>query len=400
MPQDIPADSIPTAARPKLRELLFAFLRLGAVSFGGPAMVEYIKTMAVGRKGWLSESQYKSGVALCQAIPGATAMQCAAYVGWKTRGLPGAIASYVGFGFPAFVFMLALSAAYRATSGVPAVGHVLAGLRVVVVALIANSAWSFGRSTVKRRADAFLAAATAAAFFFGVNPLVTVAAAGAAGALLFRRGVGDVPHRSHGPTGWKAVFAPSIVALFGGAALAVAFVVDRKLGAVGAVMLRTDAMAFGGGFSAIPLMFHEVVDVRQWVSGPVFLDGLALGQVTPGPIVIASTFVGFQTAGYSGALVATVCMFLPSFLVLLLTEPWFDRLQESAWFRAAVRGALVSFVGLLVSATIQFASAVTWNWLSIAAALAAFIALARKVNVMWVVAAGVAVSAVVAAAGR
>ncbi|MBI5533260.1 MAG: chromate efflux transporter [Deltaproteobacteria bacterium] len=380
--------------QPSLTELFLSFLRLGAVSFGGPAMVAYIKTLAVKRKGWVSEDEFKGGVALCQAIPGATAMQCAAYVGWKARGFRGAAATYVGFGLPAFALMLALSIAYQRAAGMPAVAGVLAGLRAIVVALIAHAAWSFGRSTIKSSADAAVAVATASAFLLGANPMLTVAGAALAGTLLLRGAVDDGKRGSRPLAGWKTTIAPLSMVLFGACFVVAAFAVEPKLGRLGLVMLKTDAMAFGGGFSAIPVMFHEVVDVRGWLPSQTFLDGIALGQVTPGPIVITSTFVGFQTAGYLGAVVSTVCMLLPSFLVLVLAEPWFDRLQGSALFRAGVRGALVSFVGLLVSTTLQFAKAVPWNVLTVVIAVASLVALLRKVNVVWVVGAGVVISAV------
>jgi len=130
-------------------------------------MVAYIKRLAVTRKAWLSDEEFRQGVALCQAIPGATAMQCAAYVGLRVRQLPGALAAYVGFGLPAFLMMLLLSMAYRNVGQLPAVGSLLAGLRVLVVALVANGAWRFARSSVTGHREAALAIATAVLFHFG-----------------------------------------------------------------------------------------------------------------------------------------------------------------------------------------------------------------------------------------
>ena len=145
-------DALPAVGTeaPTRHELFSSFLRLGAVAFGGPAMVAYIRELAVDRKQWMRGDQFRDGVALCQALPGATAMQCAAYVGWKLRGLRGACAAYVGFGLPVVAAMMALSVLYQMASGLPFVAEVLVGIRGIVVALMANAAWTFGRVSVKR----------------------------------------------------------------------------------------------------------------------------------------------------------------------------------------------------------------------------------------------------------
>jgi len=153
-----------------------------------------------------------------------------------------------------------------------------------------------------------------------------------------------------------------------------------------------DIFAFGGGFASVPLMLHEVVDVHHWLDSRTFMDGIALGQVTPGPIVITATFVGYQVAGVLGALVGTIGIFTPSFLMVLVTVPYLDRLQHSLWFRRALRGVLASFVGLLVAVAISFGFAVSWSILAVVLALAAFAALRLKVDILWVVLVGATVS--------
>jgi chromate transporter len=139
-------------------------------------------------------------------------------------------------------------------------------------------------------------------------------------------------------------------------------------------------------------MLQQVVGVRYWIDSRTFMDGIALGQVTPGPIVITATFVGYQVAGMVGAVVATVAVFSPSFLMVLVTVPYFDRLQRSLVFRRALRGILASFVGLLLAVTAQFAIAAPWTRRSIPLALAAFVALRLRVEVLWVVLAGAAIA--------
>jgi chromate transporter len=142
-------------------------------------------------------------------------------------------------------------------------------------------------------------------------------------------------------------------------------------------------------------MLHEVVAVRHWMSTRIFMDGIAMGQVTPGPIVITATFIGYRIGGIAGALLATVAVFLPSFVILALVVPHFDRMKANLYFQRAMRGILASFVGLLLAVTIRFALAVPWSPVSALLAGAAFTALMLRVEVPWVVVPGAVVSALV-----
>lgn len=396
------ADTVTSAASPRredaadrvpLSSLFLAFLRLGVTAFGGPAMVAYIRDLAVGRRRWLSAESFADGTALCQSIPGATAMQTAAYVGLRVRGARGALAAFVGFGLPAFVLMTVLSAAYEGTRGVAPVAAAFRGLHVIVVALIANALVGFGRGSVRSWRDALLACGAGVFLLMRGNPVLAIAAAAAAGALLYRGGDQPGGPPALGPADARRtarLIALSVLA--GGAALALLSVLDRRLFELATVMVKTDLSAFGGGFASVPVMLDQVVGVRHWLDGKTFMDGIALGQVTPGPIVITATFVGDMAAGLAGAAVATVAVFAPSFLMVLVTVPYLDRLQRAPLFRRALRGVLASFVGLLLAVTLQFGIAASWSAWSILLAVAAFVALRLKVDVLWVFLVGAAVS--------
>jgi chromate transporter len=376
-------------------ELFLSFLRLGAVSFGGPGMVAYIHRLAVERRGWLAEEEFRQGVALCQAVPGATAMQCAAFVGLRARRLAGAAAAYVGFGLPAFLFMLALAFCYRHAVEIDAVRSALTGLRALVVGLLANATWSLGRSSIRGRREGEIAAAAATLFLLGASPFLIVAGAGLAGAVALRGPAGP-PSTSRAPSpGWASLRRPALVLAAGAVLVAALSVHDRRLAELGLVMLAVDAFAFGGGFASLPLLYHQVVDAHGWMPAGVFMDGVALGQVTPGPIVITATFVGFYTLGLAGAVAATACIFLPSFFAVVLVEPWFRWLSFSLTFRGATRALLLSFVGLLASVTVRLALLVPWTAPAGAIAGLALLALLLGVDVLWVVLAGAAVAAAI-----
>jgi len=142
---------------PSAAAIFGSFLRLGITAFGGPAMIAHIKEMSVKRKKWLTEETFKDGVVICQSVPGATAMQMAAYVGLRVRGVRGAIASYAGFGLPAFLLMLALAVFYSGSRELPLVVSLFRGLQVMVVAILANATFLFGRDIAKKRGDLVLA---------------------------------------------------------------------------------------------------------------------------------------------------------------------------------------------------------------------------------------------------
>jgi chromate transporter len=360
-------------------------------------MVAYIRDMAVRKKQWLSEETFQDGAALCQSIPGATAMQTAAYVGLRAGGPLGALAAFVGFGLPAFVLMVVLSAAYKAGPNLQPVLAAFRGLHVIVIAIIANAALNFGRSSVKNWRDAALAAGAAVFLVFHGSPIIAIVASAAMSLLLYR-GVNLPTRPAHAASvdaGRPMLRFAAMLAVFAAAGLVVLFLLNRRLLDLATLMLKVDIFAFGGGFASVPLMLHEVVEVRHWLDSKTFMDGIALGQVTPGPIVITATFVGYQIAGVLGAAVGTIGIFTPSFLMVLATVPYFDHLQRSVWFRRALRGVLASFVGLLLAVAVRFGLDISWSIPAVLVAVAAFVALRAKVDILWVVLVGAGVSILV-----
>jgi chromate transporter len=355
-------------------------------------MVAYIRQMAVAKRRWLDADSFDSGVALCQAIPGATAMQTAAYVGLRARGVAGAAASFVGFGLPAFVLMLVLSALYARMHNLPVIVSAFSGLRAIIVALVANATVSFGRSSLKRWPQVLIAILAAGLFAWEANPFLVIVLAGLLALLLIR----TCPAKTRSAPAEAHMPHTTTIVLILLAATALAFVglwaFHRQLFDLAALMFRIDLFAFGGGFSSVPLMFHETVEVRRWLDGPTLLNGIVLGQVTPGPIVITATFVGYLLAGLTGGATATVAVFLPSFILVVLIAPYFDRLCNRPSFNKIISGVLCSFVGLLLTVTARFAQNVTWDWLHVLLAVVAFVAFRRTVNILWIVLIGTGLS--------
>jgi chromate transporter len=389
-------NSMPTGVQqvskhPSLTSLFLSFLKLGATAFGGPAMIPYIGRMAVQNRKWLDEQTFRDGVALCQTIPGATAMQASAYVGFRARGVAGAAVSFIGFGLPAFLLMVGLSAFYVRSYTLPPVAAVFHGLQTIVVAIVANATISFGKTSLKGLRDGMVAMVAAGMFGLRVSPILVIILAALLGLVISKKHSPPIleinSERESRSTKPLLILISVTVLAFG-----VLFFVERKLFDLAAIMFRIDLFAFGGGFASVPLMFHEIVDVRSWMDGQTFLNGIALGQITPGPIVITATFVGYILYGLVGAVVATLSVFLPSFLIVNGITPYFDRLRRSIYFSRAIDAILCSFVGLLLAVTFRFASNISWDVPRVLLAIAAFLALLLKVEIIWIVLVGTGVS--------
>ena len=387
---------MPSPTQPSLFELFRSFFRLGLTAFGGPSMVAYIRKMAVDQKSWLDKETFNQGVALCQMIPGATAMQTTAFVGLRTRGVLGAAVSFIGFGLPAFLIMMISAAAYTYAHNLPVVISAFSGLQAIIVTLIANATLSFGRTTLKSWKHFAIAGAAAALFGLNVNPVLVILAAAVGGFVLVQSKLKQpASDPALSPAQVQSTTRPLVwilcVVVLG---LLLLFFFQRDGFNLATLFLRIDLFAFGGGFASIPLMYHEVVGVRQWMDSATFLNGIALGQVTPGPIVITATFIGYLLYGPLGGILATISIFLPSFILVIGIAPYVDRLRSSAYFNQVIQGVLCSFVGLLFTVTLRFAWNVHWDIPYILLAVAALIALLLKTDILWVVIAGILFSVV------
>lgn len=378
--------------KPSITKLFTSFLRLGITAFGGPSMIAYIRKLAVEKKHWLDSETFNDGVALCQMIPGATAMQTAAYVGLKAQGVIGASASFIGFGLPAFLLMLTFASLYTNNHNLPFVVSVFSGLQAIIVAVIANATLSFGKNALKDWKAFVIAGIAAVLFGLKVNPILVIFLAAVLGLVLIKpkqpnpRGT-TFPVQT--PTNIKPlifILSISIIGIF------LLFLFNRTQLNLFILMFRIDLFAYGGGFASVPLMFHEIVEVRNWIGSQTFMNAIVLGQVTPGPIVITATFIGYLLGGLFGGVIATIGIFLPSFILVLVVSPYFDRLRTSPSFNKVINGVLCSFVGLLLTVSVRFGLNVQWDLPHLLLASGAFVALLLKVDILWVVLVGTIIS--------
>jgi chromate transporter len=377
--------------KPSFTDLFLSFFLMGLTAFGGVAMSAHVRKHVVDKKNWLDANTFDSGLALCQVIPGAIIMQLAAYIGLKLKGIRGAIVSFIGFGLPAFLIMFILSVIYKHSKHISGVEIVLNGLRVIIVAIVANAAYMFGKKNFSNFNDWVIAIIAACLFFTKLHPALVLFAAALLGLVFTKKKLGQPEKRVRSRTFKFFLWLLLIVTFCAG----ILFFVNKEYFILATIMLRIDLFSFGGGLASMPIMYHELVDLFGWFNEKTFMDGVILGQVTPGSIIIAATFFGYMHFGILGSFIATVCVFTPSFLILMGFIPFFDRLKSYPQFNKVINGILCSFVGLLAVVTYRFTIGIHWDFFNISITLVAFILLMQKVDVVWVVLGGILVAIII-----
>jgi len=376
-----------------LRLLFKRFLKLGATAYGGPAIAQHMKKVIVKDLGWLKEPEFMQGVALCQLIPGATFVQMSAYIGYRLRGIGGALACMAGFVLPAFVLMLILSAIYFRFGDLWLVQSLFKGLAPIIVAIVLDAFINFGKPMVKDWKTIIIVGLAFAGFVLHMNIVLVFLIAGAL-ALLMRLGVPDKALPSPTPSGARKRNAPYLLGL--AAIIITLFVVcyflNEQLFYLALIMAKVGALAFGGGFTTIGLIQLDVVERFHWVTTKEFLDGIVMGQVTPGPIVITATFLGYKLAGFLGAAMATVAIFTSDFFILSLLIPYYDRLKGIKTVRIMEQGILAAFVGMLGLVVYNFGRTTFVDIPSILFAVGAFIALLKKIDLSYILLTGAILS--------
>ncbi|WP_084158902.1 chromate efflux transporter [Solidesulfovibrio alcoholivorans] len=368
------------------------FFRLGLTAFGGPAMIPFVRKLAITKMHWVDDADFRIGLAICQAIPGATVMQLAGYIGLRIRGVAGAIAAFCGFGLPAFLLITILSAVYFKFYNLPFVLSVFSGLKAIVLAILFSASIDFVRKYIHSLPDKLISFGAALAFLADIHPVAVIILATSIGVAFFKNDSGlFLQNECKFMSRYRFREAVIVTALFPLALLGL-WLLKKDLYHLATLMMGIDVLAFGGGFAALPIMLHEVVIRMGWLTQRVFMDGIALGQITPGPIVITSAFVGYSLAGLAGALTGAVAMFSPSFLIMIWSVPFCDKLLGSQYFRRGLRASLATLAGLMVAVTASFVLSMTWTPRSVVLGAVAYIALRRQIDVFWVVVVGAAMS--------
>ena len=346
MSKKAPVDQADSPPPPKVRfsQFLRYFLSLGAFGFGGPiATVGYMQRDLVERRRWLDREDFLNGVALGQTMPGPLAAQVAMWVGFLQRGALGALAVAAAFVLPSFLIVVGLGFFYVRYQGLPWVQAVFYGIAPAIMAIIAIAAVKLGRLTNKQ--DLRLWAISAIV-------LVITAATGAEIALLFIAAgllmvLWDAPPRFLRRPTLASFFLPLLApGLVAGVASA------NTLRDLFLFFLKAGAFIFGSGLAIVPFLREGVVNQHHWLSPSQFLDAVAVGLITPGPVVITAAFIGYLVAGLLGAVIASVGIFIPIYAGVVIPGRWFIRHRQNPQIQAFVKGATAAAAGAIGGATI------------------------------------------------
>ena len=327
------------------------FLRLGALGFGGPvALADAMRRDLVETRRWLTEAEYETGLAIAASCPGPLAYQLAVYCGYVRFGLSGALNVAVCFAVVPFFLVLAVAGAYTTLSSSGTLRALFYGVGPVVVALIVKACWSLGTKTLRRDPAAWTLATVACIITITAERELTVifVAWGALGAFLLSprgpaaAGTAPPPKRD----GRLFAFAPIGIVPLASSPLATTATLSLFL-----FFFKTGCLVFGSGLVIVPFLKAYVVDQYQWLDDRTFLDAVAVGMISPGPVVITATFVGFMVGGASGALAATLGIFSPAVLFTVGAAPLFHRHGRHPRLHGFVRGVTVAVVGVLAGTT-------------------------------------------------
>jgi chromate transporter len=387
--------------RIRLRELAALFLKLGTISFGGPAAhIALMGTEVVRKRQWLTRQQFLDLLGAANLIPGPTSTEMAINVGFVRAGWIGLCVAGASFIFPAALITAAFAWAYVRFGALTQAVSVLTGIKAAVIAVIAIAIWRLGKTAVKSVDLAVLGGLALVAFFLGVNPIVILFGGGLLGMLLRRaaslRNPSTMlvallsPQRSFPASTTGAMFAPffrffPLLALASGAAAVARPSVYR----IGMFFLKVGAVLYGGGYVLLAFLEQGLVQQHAWLTHQQLLDAVAIGQFTPGPVLSTATFIGYLLGGMPGAAVATVGIFLPSFFYVALLAPVLFRLRQSAWIAALLDSVNVCAVALMGGVTYRLAADALRGWPAWVIALLSLAVLLRwKVGPAWIVLAG------------
>jgi chromate transporter len=360
-----------------LREVALLFLKLGVIAFGGPAAhIALMRQEVVAKRKWLDEQQFLDLLGASNLIPGPTSTELAIYLGYTRAGRLGLLLAGTLFILPAMLMVLAFAWAYVQFGGTPQANALLYGIKPVILAVIVQAIYGLLRVAIKTPLLAVVVIATIGLFFLGVNPLVPLFGL-AIGVSLVENRVRLVPL-----TGF-AQFVPATTS---------AAAQEFSLAALFLTFLKIGATLYGSGYVLLAFLHDDFVNRLGWLTDRQLLDAVAVGQFTPGPVFTTATFIGYIVGGVPGALVATVAIFLPSFIFVGVVYPFVPKLRASPWTSRFLDGANAAAVGLMAAVAWQLAISSIVDVLTAVLALAAAAVLIRtKLNSAWLVLAGGAV---------
>jgi chromate transporter len=381
------------AKRGPLKELALFFLRLGFTAFGGPAAhIAIMEDELVRRRKWLSREKFLDLLGASNLIPGPSSSELAIHIGYLRAGWAGLLIGGACFILPAAIVVGIIAWAYVRFGHLPGVAALLYGVKPVVIAVILQALWGLGRTAVKSWTLAIAGLLCIALSFAQVNVLIILFGAGAILAgihALSQSATGKQATRALTPFGaWHGSRA-NLARIFPWVGAAGAAVIVPGMWQLFLVFLKIGSIVFGSGYVLLAFLRADLVVHRAWVSDAQLVDAVAVGQVTPGPVFTTATFLGYLLRGPAGALVATVGIFLPAFILVAISGPMIPLLRRSATAGAFLDGVNVASLALMASVSYQLGRSAIVDWLTLGLGMASAVLLLRfRMNSAWLVLGG------------
>lgn len=370
--------------RKNITEVAIYFLKLGTTAFGGPAAhIAMMHDEVVKRRKWLDDQRFLDLLGATNLIPGPNSTEMAIHIGFLRAGWLGLILGGVCFILPAMIIVTALAWAYVQFGSTAQVGSLLYGVKPIIIAIIAQALWGLGQKAIKGTLTGVVGCAVLVLYLLGVDTIALLVAGGLIVML------GQNIRRMK-----KSSSANLLLPLAGLSAPALA-AAPMSLWLMFLTFLKIGAVLYGSGYVLLAFLRADFVIRLGWLTDQQLVDAIAIGQVTPGPVFTTATFIGYLLGGLPGALLATVGIFLPSFVFVAISNPLIPRVRNSTWFGAALDGVNVASLGLMAAVTLQLSRAALIDPLTIILALVSAGLLFRfRVNSTLLIAGGAAVGLV------
>ena len=395
-PQPDPGRAAPAGT---VREVALLFLRMGLTAFGGPAAhIAMFHDEVVTRRGWLTDAEFLDLLAATNLIPGPNSTEMSIHLGYLRAGWKGLVAGGVSFILPAFLAVLGLAALYTRYGTTPAGQSLLYGVQPVVIAIILQAVWVLSRKAMKGWFPALVAAAAFGLYFVGIHELAILFGGGLL-VMLVRNGRRLAGGGAAGMLAWAGLRpAHTGIGLWLGGLQEAAPV---TLTGLFLTFLKIGAVLYGSGYVLLAFLQTEFVERLGWITSRQLLDAVAIGQLTPGPVFTTATFIGYLVAGVPGAIVGTVGIFLPGFILVAVTNPYIPRLRRSPWLAGLLDGIVAASLGLMAAVTVDLArQAIIDIPTALLFVVAAALLIRWRVNTTWLIAGGAVVGLLLAVAGQ
>jgi chromate transporter len=378
----------------RLTEVAALFLKLGVTAFGGPAAhIAMMHDETVKRRKWLGDQEFLDLVGATNLIPGPNSTEMAIHIGFLRAGWPGLITGGLCFIMPAMLIVMLLAWIYVRFGSAPQAGWLLYGVKPVIISIIAQALLTLGQKAVKNLPIALVGLAVLVLYFLGINEIVLLVGTG----LLVMVGANLQRLRKQA---WGVLLGPLLTGL-NLSAFAAPASAPFSLPLLFLTFLKIGSVLYGSGYVLLAFIRADFVVRLGWLTDRQLIDAIAIGQVTPGPVFTTATFIGFILGGWWGALLATLGIFLPSFIFVAISNPLIPRIRSSAWVSGLLDGVNVASLGLMAAVTWQLGRASLTDPLTVLMALISFGLLGRfKINSTWLIAGGALIGLLSAALKR